>query len=153
MFSSRVVENIKLMSINYFIFKSNQFYCRQCKMIKLTGPRERKGVKNAPQTYTRSWTVLSSMIDESRRLNPFRNIMPYVRWHTKRITFFNPDIPPSDKFITLFNSENKNISYNLGLYISRALQCRKDLLTKVMWSINLIWFDFWFIFVIIQYIT
>ena len=46
--------------------------------------------------------------------------------------FSNPNIPPSDKFIALFNSVNKTLLYNLGLYISRALQYRKDLLTKVM---------------------
>ena len=37
-----------------------------------------------------------------------------------------------DKFITLFDAETKNLLYNLVLFISRALQCRKDLLTKVM---------------------
>ena len=48
------------------------------------------------------------------------------------LIFSNPNIPPSDKFIALFNSENKTLLYNLGLYISRALQYRKDSLTKVM---------------------
>ena len=48
------------------------------------------------------------------------------------IIFSNTNIPPSDKFITLFISEYNKLLYNLELYISRALQCRKDLLTKVM---------------------
>ena len=42
------------------------------------------------------------------------------------LIFSNPNIPPSDKFIALFNSENKTLLYNLGL------QYRKDSLTKVM---------------------
>ena len=48
--------------------------------------------------------------------------------------FFIPNIcDNSDLFITLFNSENERILYNLGLYISRTLQCNiKDLLTKVI---------------------
>ena len=33
------------------------------------------------------------------------------------LIFSNPNIPPSDKFIALFNSENKTLLYNLGLYI------------------------------------
>ena len=48
------------------------------------------------------------------------------------LIFSNPNIPLSDKFIALINSENKTLLYNLGLYILRALQYRKDSLTKVM---------------------
>ena len=48
------------------------------------------------------------------------------------LIFSNPNITPNDKFIALFNSENKTLLHNLGLYISRALQYKKDSLTKVM---------------------
>ena len=30
------------------------------------------------------------------------------------LIFSNPNIPPSDKFITLFNSENKTLLHSLG---------------------------------------
>ena len=33
--------------------------------------------------------------------------------------FSNPNIPPGDKFITLFNLENKTLLYNLGLHFAR----------------------------------
>ena len=113
--------------------------------IKLTRPRDRKGKKNAPQTYTRLWTVLSSMYDESR---DFVIECPLYDDIRNELIFSNPNIPPSDKFMALFNSENKTLLYNLGLYISRALQYRKDSLTEVMWSISwdrLLWMIFYFI--------
>ena len=37
------------------------------------------------------------------------------------LIFSNPNIPPSDKFIALFNSENKTLLYNLGLYKSDVI--------------------------------
>ena len=38
----------------------------------------------------------------------------------KELFFSNLNIPPSDKFITLINSDNKNILYTLGLITFRT---------------------------------